>query len=798
MDSSQFPAHARRHRTEPTQLFDVLRTRAVRYLTGTLLLDDTETGHVPRLFTGGAGEMETRVRNQDWAATALGPLEAWAPALRCGLELMLTCRQPMFMACGSKLNFLYNDAYAHLLGNKHPEALGRPFEDVWSDIWDQIGPLVVRTMSGEASWHDDFPITMRRHGYLEETWFSFSYTPLRDEAGKVIGIFCAVTETTNKVLAERQGVGDRERLRQMFQQAPGIMTMVRGPDHVLELANDAFFDLVGERDVIGKSAREAFPELQGQGFFELLDEVFRTGMPYIGSVVPVRLKRAREGAAEQRFIDFIYQPVKNADGAVTGIFTEGFDVTERVRAEEALRASEEFNRRILENSTDCIKVLDTAGQLRFMSEGGIRVMEVDDFGAVEGCDWRDFWSGPQQEDARAAVDSALAGKTARFQGPAPTFKGTPRWWDVVVTPMRSASGEVEKLLTVSRDITMIKQAEEALQESERRLNAVLDNASVAVFLMDEHQHCVYMNAAAEKLTGYTLAETLGRSLHSVIHHTRPDGSHYPIEDCPIDRAFPECHLTTGEDVFVHKDGTFYPVAFTASPIQDATSKVIGTIIEVRDIRIEKRSQEQQKILIAELNHRVKNTLATVQSIVAQTLRNEADPGLVRSSVEARLVMLSRAHDVLTRESWEGAALYEIIGEALAPYQSSDRNIVIHGPHTRLTPRMALALSMALHELATNAVKYGALSIPGGVIQVRWNLLGELAGTRLHLRWEESNGPAVTAPTRRGFGTRLIEGGLARDLDGEVRISFDPTGVVCELDVPLPGQPAQASAKMESG
>jgi PAS domain S-box-containing protein len=551
------------------------------------------------------------------------------------------------------------------------------------------------------------------------------------------------------------------------------------------LANDAYLQLVGHRDLIGKTVRQALPELEDQGFFKLLDNVHRTGEAFVGRGVPVRVQREPGGRLEERFVDFIYQPIKNADGQVTGIFVEGSDVTEAKQSVERLRASEEFNRRILDSSSDCIKVLDPDARLQFMSQGGMQVMEVDDFGALHGCDWRSFWSGPEHEKARQAVEAALAGGTARFQGPTPTAKGTPKWWDVAVTPIRGANGTVEKLLSVSRDITATKEAEEALRQSQQRLNAVLNNASVSIFLMDERQHCVYMNAAAEKLTGYTLAEVTGRPLHDVIHHSHPDGSHFPLEDCPIDRAFPEEHQVQGEEVFVHKDGSFYPVAFTASPIQDEAAKAVGTIIEVRDISAEKKAQEHQRLLINELNHRVKNTLATVQSITSQTLRNAATAQGAKDALEGRLLALSRTHDVLTRENWESAELREIVAQAVEPYRGHGKDrFHLEGPWVRLQPRMALALAMALQELATNAVKYGALSNAAGTIRINWKVVNLQSPARLQLQWEESGGPTVVAPTRRGFGTRLIERSLAQDLDGEVQIEFVPAGVVCTVDAPI--------------
>ena len=156
---------------------------------------------------------------------------------------------------------------------------------------------------------------------------------------------------------------------------------------------------------------------------------------------------------------------------------------------------------------------------------------------------------------------------------------------------------VTSSLSEERDIEALRRR---TVETERRLNAVLENANVAIFVMDERQHCTFMNPAAERLTGYSLQETLGRPLHDVIHHTRPNGSHFPLEECPIDRAFPENNREQGEEVFVHKDGHFYPVAFTASPIRDEASNTIGTIIEVRDISAEKQAQraavEQAHIL----------------------------------------------------------------------------------------------------------------------------------------------------------------------------------------------------------
>ena len=207
----------------------------------------------------------------------------------------------------------------------------------------------------------------------------------------------------------------------------------------------------------------------------------------------------------------------------------------------------------------------------------------------------------------------------------------------------------------------------------------------------------------------------------------------------------------------------------------------GCNIDISDAKV---AEEHQRLLINELNHRVKNTMATVQSIASQTLRNTDTAAQAKEAIEGRLIALSRAHDVLTRENWEGADLYEIVDQAVAPYSSrGEDRLHLRGSKVRLQPRTALSLAMMLQELATNAVKYGALSNATGEIRITWEVVRG-APSHLHLRWEESGGPAVQPPTRRGFGTRLIERSLAQDLGGNVDIAFAATGLVCTVDAPL--------------
>jgi PAS domain S-box-containing protein len=291
------------------------------------------------MFMSGGGEMGALMRAHDWSASPLGHPRTWSLALRTVVELMLNSKFPMFIAWGAELGFLYNDPYRDVLGEKHPHALGTRFCDVWAEIWQDLSPLAERALRGEATYADRLHLLMHRHGYDESTWFTFSYSPVRDESGVIAGVYCACVEVTEQVLAERYRNEEIERFRALFEQAPGIMAVLLGPEHVFELTNQSYLQLVGHRQIVGKRARDALPEVDGQGFFELLDRVYQTGEPFVGHALPLRLQREAGGPLEERYLDFVYQPIRDANGAVAGIFVEGSDVTARKQIEDELRAA---------------------------------------------------------------------------------------------------------------------------------------------------------------------------------------------------------------------------------------------------------------------------------------------------------------------------------------------------------------------------------------------------------------------------------------------------------------------------
>ena len=420
-----------------------------------------------------------------------------------------------------------------------------------------------------------------------------------------------VRERTARAEAEAQ----RERLHTLFMRAPAIIAIHRGPEHVFEFSNPVHAQLLGGRELLGRTVREAHPELEGQGFYELLDRVYQTGEPVYGQEAPASVgdpAHPRTG-----YFNFVYQPMPGPDGRPDGVMVFGFEVTEQVLARRSL------------------------------------------------------------------------------------------------------------------------------EHTERRLAAITHNATLGLFMMDAHQQCVFMNPAAEQITGFTLDELRGKPLHDFIHHTRPDGTPYPMSECPIDRALPTRAQEQGQDVFIHKNGSFYPVAFTASPIIEE-GKATGTVIELRDTTEDRRKQAERERLLIELQEAVRlrdeflsvashelKTPLTPLSLRLQGLERSirAEPGspmAVRLGKEVEVMrrQVKRLSDLVNelldvsrittgrlKLLLEEVELTEVTREVLARFQPEAQRagcellLDTNGPVSGQWDR--LRLEQVLTNLLSNALKYGA-------------------------------------------------------------------------------------------
>ncbi|MHB0990818.1 MAG: sensor domain-containing protein [Burkholderiales bacterium] len=381
----------------------------------------------------GRSEMAKVIRDIDWSPTALGTIEDWSISLRIAITAALDSPMPTIILWGPELIQLYNDAYRSILGLRHPVAMGQKTQDCWPEVWYFNEPIYKRVLNtGECVHFEDQEYVIEPSGIRETRYFTISYSPVRDEWGAIRGIQVVAMETTRKVCAERSNIELLQasrfaaaQLQQIFDQAPSFMALLKGPEYTFEIANDAYLQLLPERDVIGKSLHQVVPEADSQGFIKLLDEVYATGKPFSASQMPFVLPNPVDGAPVLLYLNFVYQPIKNADGNVSAIFVLGNDVTsQRLAQLELARLNQELRDEVqhVVLAREAARIANERWELAIESSGGgvwdwdiptntvvysFRMKEILGYAHDEFGNTFDAWESHLHPDDREQVLNAL-------------------------------------------------------------------------------------------------------------------------------------------------------------------------------------------------------------------------------------------------------------------------------------------------------------------------------------------------------------------------------------------------------
>ena len=552
---------------------------------------------------GDAGRL---VRDFNWAATSLGPMAGWTPALRTTVDIVLNTPLAMVLMWGPEHVMIYNDAYAAIAGARHPAALGGTVPATWPELWDWNRDILAAGLRGEVHQVHEAGMEVLRNGVPEQVWFDLSYTPVRDSDrdGEVGGVLCAVSEVTARVRerqrherASRSLHAESALLRDLFEQAPGFMAVLRGPQHVLELANRQYRRLLDGRDAFGLPLAQVLQGRPDQQLIAVLDQVYRDGEARTVRHIQLALRLRDGGPLEPRHIDFMVEPLREEDGSVCGAYIDGSDVTQRANTEELLRMAQEAG---------------GIGSFEWFPATGKMTVSPN---------FRGLWGMPPEAEVTADLlfsllderDRAMAG-SQRLDTANPLAyaeyrirradTGELRWIARQGEAVEGPTPELRRYVGVSFDITSRKQTEQALRASQDRLAAIFGQASVGLSELDLSGRYRRVNGALCQMLGRSEQELLGLHMDDIIHP----------EELEENRAQLRRLLATGapfalEKRYLKPDGSWVWVSSNMSRLDDEAGQPLALIAVKTDITERRRIEVALRDLNDTLEQRVGREVA---------------------------------------------------------------------------------------------------------------------------------------------------------------------------------------------
>jgi len=778
-------------------------------------------------FLAGGGEMGRHLRAFDWRGHTLGPPAGWPVSLRTMVRVMLSTNHPVFIFWGPESICLYNDAYSRSLGpEKHPSMMGTRAEQAWAEIWPVIGPQIAHVLAGRgATWHENQRVPILRHGELQDVYWTYSYGPIDDADAPqgVGGVLVLVTETTAQVRAEQAQRAAEQRWRLLFEQAPGFLCVLEGPSHRYTFANARYRQMIEGRELVGRTVREAVPEAAEQGFIAMLDSAFASGVAASGMAMPLDLRRTQGEGIDSLHVDFVYQPISDAAGRVTGILVQGTDVTDRVRATAALAESEARYRALAEQLPGgAVFVVDK--DLRYlMAAGEALAHQGVSSSALVGRTVAEVVAGFEGEALtlhQSSYRQALAGHAFETehtaQGRAYLTRGV---------PLRDATGQIHAVLATSFDITDRRDAEDRLQLALARLNGVLSAAEVGTWIWDLDTDLIEQDLNLARMYGLGTATRSRPEQHiAQVHPDDRAGVRLAIEEVLAGRGPLLSEFRVRDD-----EGHLRWMAARGqlqTGLAGRPRVLAGIVIDISELkRLEEslRAADRQKgRFLAVLAHELRNPLAPLLS-AAGILRSEAldtsQLAFCRALIERQvrhmamllddLFDLSRIRHGRMRVKRAPVHLRHVVETAVEMVQpllsARQHRLEVALPQEALTLQAdGGRLAQVLANLLNNAAKY---THPGGLITLTATVQGatleiavadngiglspeDQASIFVMFRQVESETQELQAGL--GIGLSLVKS-LVELHDGRIRVESKGLGQGSRFVLELPFSGSEASA-----
>ena len=586
----------------------------------------------PLSFLDDTGELGALIARHDWSATSLGAIDTWPQSVRSTVSLILHSPFPMVTMWGREGVMIYNSGYAEVAQDKHPALLGTEVRDAWPEARAFNDEVMRVCMAGGTLHYKDQELTLHRNGRDEQIWFNLHYSPIVGEGHVPVGVMAMVEDISDDVRVERFLKGEHARLAAMFDQAPGFMALLEGPGHRFVQVNHAYKTLISGRDVVGKTLAEALPEAVAQGFGDLLDSLYASGQVYSGAAVPFTIGATGDLPARDAFLDFVYQPLRDAGGAVYGIFVQGVDVTDRVLAEQAMRASETLFRTLAQALPNQVWSAPPDGVLDWYNE---RVYSYSGYrqGELDGGRWTDMVHEDDLGAAAVAWQQSLAsGSTYEVEFRLRDRNGKYRWHLGRALPIRDEAGVITRWVGTNTDIEDQKAAARAmstlndtLAEQVSQRTAERDRiwrlSTELMLVADFDSNIVAVNPAFTTVLGWNEADLVGTPFMALVH---PDDVAATLREVG--------GLSQGQTTFSfenryrHRDGSYRLLAWSAAPDAQHIHAVARDITAEREAaaamrRTEQALQQSQKMeTIGKLTGGVAHDFNNLLQVIAGNLQ----------------------------------------------------------------------------------------------------------------------------------------------------------------------------------